>query len=229
MEISPHEHHSRRLDYPGAVGDGVGTKRKNNDKRVIRRTACRKHGTDNRPGKCRSRASPLARQTLPSARKVRDLLPGLRLAYAACKGIQLAASCTLRPVAPLPCYAHQASEWPGAVISVLDAKKNRFYAQVFRRGTPVTDALDVAAKDIMQFVDAAERILVVGPDAMLFSSTLADAVPSLDLTTLPSGTNGISDIMVIFAENENAHYNQEVPDHAGPVYVRKSDAETNQG
>ena len=154
---------------------------------------------------------------------------GLRLAYAACKGIQLAASCTLRPVAPLPCYAHQASEWPGAVISVLDAKKNRFYAQVFRRGTPVTDALDVAAKDIMQFVDAAERILVVGPDAMLFSSTLADAVPSLDLTTLPSGTNGISDIMVIFAENENAHYNQEVPDHAGPVYVRKSDAETNQG
>jgi tRNA threonylcarbamoyladenosine biosynthesis protein TsaB len=154
---------------------------------------------------------------------------GLRLAYAACKGIQLAASCPLRPVAPLPCYAHNASEWPGAVISVLDAKKNRFYAQVFRRGTPVTDALDVDAKDIMQYVDQAERILVVGPDATLFASALADAVPALDLTALSSGTNGISDIMELFAENENAHYNQEVPDHAGPVYVRKSDAEASQG
>lgn len=153
---------------------------------------------------------------------------GLRLAYATCKGIQLAANCPLRPVAPLPCYAHNATEWPGAVISVLDAKKNRFYAQVFRRGTPVTDALDVAAPDIMQYVDPAERILVVGPDATLFSSTLSDAVPGLDLSALPSGENGVSDIMVLFAETENAHYNQEVPDHAGPIYVRKSDAEANQ-
>jgi len=152
---------------------------------------------------------------------------GLRLAYATAKAVQLAANCPLFPVPPLPCYADHFDSWPGAVISVLDAKKNRFYAQVFRRGTEVTEAMDIGESELMRFVDPSERILITGPDAALFAENLALAVPGLDLAVLPSGTRGIADVLIQFAEIRFPAYTGTIPDHAGPVYVRKSDAETN--
>lgn len=152
---------------------------------------------------------------------------GLRLAYATAKAIQLAANCPLYPVPPLPCYAESFSTWPGAVISVLDAKKNRFYAQVFRRGSPVTEAMDISEVEIMQFVDNTERILITGPDALLFSEELQQHIPGLDICTVPTGKEGISTALLRFAENQFSNYTEYVPDHCGPVYVRKSDAETN--
>jgi len=152
---------------------------------------------------------------------------GLRLAYASAKAIQLAADCPLFPVPPLPCYALPFATWPGAVVSVLDAKKKRFYAQVFRRGTATTEAMDIGERELMRYVDPAERILVTGPDAVLFADLLALAVPGLDLCVVPSGERGIADILIQFAENHFPAYTGKIPDHAGPVYVRKSDAETN--
>ncbi len=152
---------------------------------------------------------------------------GLRLAYASVKAIQLASGCPLFPVPPLPCYALSFSSWPGAVVSVLDAKKSRFYAQVFRRGTAVTEALDIGELEVMNYVDQAERILVTGPDAVLFADLIHLAVPNLDLSVVPTGERGIADTMIQFAEIHFPSYTKTIPDHAGPVYVRKSDAETN--
>jgi len=152
---------------------------------------------------------------------------GLRLAYAAAKAIQLAANCPLFPVPPLPCYALPFPAWPGAVVSVLDAKKKRFYVQIFRRGVAVTEAMDIGEGGLMQYVDPAERILVTGPDAQLFAETLSLAIPDLDLCIAPSGEKGIADVMIRFAEIRFPSYTGTIPDHAGPVYVRKSDAETN--
>jgi tRNA threonylcarbamoyladenosine biosynthesis protein TsaB len=150
---------------------------------------------------------------------------GLRLAYAAAKAVQLASGCPLFPVAPLPCYALSFMNWPGAVISVLDAKKNRFYAQFFRRANPVTEALDIGADEALKFLDPEERILVTGPDAALFAEELRQQAPTLDITAIPSGVNGIADSMGFIAELQFPYYTESVPDHAGPVYVRKSDAE----
>jgi len=152
---------------------------------------------------------------------------GLRLAFSAAKAIQLASSCTLIPVAPLPLYAASMTQWPGVVISVLDAKKQRFYAQLFRRGAAVTEALDIAASEAGTYIDKDERVLVTGPDALLFAEELAAGIPGLDITAIPSGLEGIAGPIILFAENAISNYTDSVPDHAGPVYVRKSDAETN--
>jgi universal bacterial protein YeaZ len=151
---------------------------------------------------------------------------GLRLAWSAAKAVSLAAECPLIPVAPLPCYALPFADWPGVVVSVLDAKKNRFYAQVFRRGKAVTEALDMEEKNILEYIDPSERVLVTGPDAFLFAERLNAAVPGLDVTALPSGLGGISGELAEFAENTFPGYTEGVPDHAGPIYVRKSDAES---
>lgn len=150
---------------------------------------------------------------------------GLRLAWSAAKAVSLAAECPLIPAPPLPCYALPFADWPGVVVSVLDAKKNRFYAQIFRRGESVTEALDMEEKDLMAFADPSERVLVTGPDAKLFAERLDSAVPGLDFTALPSGLTGISGELAEFAEKAFPGYTQGVPDHAGPIYVRKSDAE----
>ncbi len=150
---------------------------------------------------------------------------GLRLAFSAAKAIAMAADCPLVPVPTLPCYASPFAGCPGCVISVLDAKKNRFYAQVFRRGQAVTEALDIDERAIMEYVDVSERIFVVGPDAELFSEKLTAAVPALDVTPLPSAELGISAELIKVAKNYRQSYTENVPDYAGPIYVRKSDAE----
>jgi len=151
---------------------------------------------------------------------------GLRLAFSAAKAIQLAAGCPLRPVPPLHCYARAFSEWPGVVLSVLDAKKNRFYVQIFRRGEPVTEALDIDERGVLAWIDSEERVLVTGPDALLFSAALERTAPTLDITALPSGIAGISAEMLAFAQNSDANYTSDIADHDGPLYVRQSDAET---
>jgi len=153
---------------------------------------------------------------------------GLRLGWSSAKAIQLASSCPLIAVPPLPCYADVFKSWSGAVISVLDAKKLRFYVQIFKKGTAITEALDIQETDVLRYVDQTDRILVTGPDATLFSERLLLSCTGLDVTTIPSGVDGISSTMTVFAENGFSGYNGKIPDHAGPIYVRKSDAETTQ-
>ena len=152
---------------------------------------------------------------------------GLRLAYSTAKAIQLAAGCDLATVPTLICFAHPYLSWPGAVISVLDAKKKRFYVQVFRNGVQATEPLDIAVSEVLQCIDPSERILITGPDALLFAGELAASVPGLDASAVPYGTYAIADVISAIAENRFPYYTENVPDHAGPLYVRKSDAETN--
>ncbi len=150
---------------------------------------------------------------------------GLRLSWAAAKALQLASGCPLTAVSSLACYARSGALWPGVVISALDAKRQRFYTQVFRRGIAVTEPLDIHAGDVRGYLDPEERILITGPDAVLFQDELLSAHPALDLTCLPSATGGISADMLFFAKMKDSCYTTIVADHEGPLYVRKSDAE----
>lgn len=151
---------------------------------------------------------------------------GLRLAWSTARAIQLASDCIMQPVPPLACYASEFSKWPGAVIAVLDAKKNRFYVQVFRRGIYTTEPLDIAPCEITQYIDIEERILITGPDAELFAELVSQEIPNLDTTVSNTGTNGNSLNMLLFADNIIPDYTRKVADSSGPIYVRKSDAET---
>ncbi len=150
---------------------------------------------------------------------------GLRLAWSAAKAISLAADCPIRAVPTLITYAAGFSSWPGPVVSVLDAKKSRFYAQIFRRGDVVTEPMDLSAAEFARYVAEGERILVTGPDAALFAEELSGANPLLDCYSLPSGVHGMSAELLLIAQSGYADYNETVPDHAGPIYVRRSDAE----
>jgi tRNA threonylcarbamoyladenosine biosynthesis protein TsaB len=150
---------------------------------------------------------------------------GLRLAWSSAKAISLASGSPLIPVPTLPLYATPFASWPGVVISVLDAKKNRFYAQAFRKGDAVSEALDIDPTEFARLIDPEERVLITGPDATVCMERLAAALPALDVTAFDFGTGGVSLQMSVFAENAFSGYTTGSPDQAGPLYVRKSDAE----
>lgn len=152
---------------------------------------------------------------------------GLRLAWSTARAIQLASNCILQPIPPLECYTLELLNWPGVVIAVLDAKKNRFYVQFFRCGAKATEPLDISPIEISLYIDKEERILITGPDAELFDSLVSQQIPNLDITVNKTGLNGISYNMLLFAEKNKQDYNtKQVNDSDGPLYVRKSDAES---
>ncbi len=151
---------------------------------------------------------------------------GLRLAYATAKAFQLATSCRFLPVPTLECYALPFSACAGAVVCAVDAKKNRYYAQVFRRGIAVTESLDVSSGEITGLLDAEERVLVVGPDAERLAEELSALMPASRVDYVTPGGSEISETLAKIAKTRHLQYTDGVSDYAGPAYVRKSDAET---
>jgi len=150
---------------------------------------------------------------------------GLRLAWAAAKAIAMASEGSIVSVPTLDVFALPYKSWPGAVVSVLDAKKNRFYVRVFRKGEPVTEAMDIHPGEIGKYLDAEESPLIVGPDSALFAEGIGQENPLLSVTPITAFKAGASRELLFLAQTRNGDYTRTVPDHAGPVYVRKSDAE----
>ena len=150
---------------------------------------------------------------------------GLRIAYAAAKGIQLAADCPLLAVPTLTCYAHPFRSWNGTLISVLDARKNRFYTQCFVNGIQTGEPCDNTPEEVLSTIDRATPILITGPDSDLFASCCTPELMKT-VTSIPFGQGGISSEMIQIAMTGDTQYTHTVTDYAGPRYVRKSDAET---
>lgn len=150
---------------------------------------------------------------------------GLRIAYAAAKGLQLAAGCSLYAVPTLYCYARPFLSWDGKLISVMDARKKRFYCQIFAQGTQSGDAMDCTPEEAFSQIDNNDSVLITGPDADIFISGTDRFSDTSRIISIPSGKNGISSTMIEIALAGDTQYTWEVADHDGPRYVRKSDAE----
>jgi len=150
---------------------------------------------------------------------------GLRLAWAAAKALCFSANCPLVPVPTLDAYASRFSDWNGPVVAVLDAKKSRFYARIFRRGVAVTEPMDILAGELGRFLDPEDRLLVTGPDASLFTEELSGLNPLLSCLSLPFGETGMSHELLLLARAFPEGYTKNMADHIGPLYVRRSDAE----
>ncbi len=152
---------------------------------------------------------------------------GLRLAWSSAKALQLASECRLVPVPLLSCYALPFFSWNGALVSVLDAKKNRFYVQIFRKGKPVHATEDIECGEIVERLDPEERILITGPDAELLCQNMTLPQSLHPILCIPTRPQGVAELMVQFADNIKSEYTDNITDYSGPLYVRKSDAETN--
>ena len=129
---------------------------------------------------------------------------GLRLAVSAAKAFSLAHS------------------MPG-VISVIDAKKGRFYGKCFYSNEESV-VFDADVHTIAQQFLKAMQYLVVGPDAHLFYEQAQQCTPPIHILKLNSPVDTIDTLFVLTMQKWNSTA-LPMQDYDGPQYVRKSEAE----
>jgi tRNA threonylcarbamoyladenosine biosynthesis protein TsaB len=151
---------------------------------------------------------------------------GLRIGYAAAKGLSLALGIPVVSVPTLDCLSARFSFWPGPVIPVIDAKKRRYFTALYQGRDCVSGYMDADAAGI---ADAAIHvpgdILLTGPDAALLFPDLTHLLKgNRKISVDPLGKySGIQELLEISRE----YFILTTIDDAsaGPLYLRKSDAE----
>jgi tRNA threonylcarbamoyladenosine biosynthesis protein TsaB len=158
---------------------------------------------------------------------------GLRIAYAAAKGLSLALGIPFRAFPTLDCMAYPLSFWQGLVIPALDAKKGRFFAALYRGGRPISPYMDGEPEELAALITPwgpEPPPLLTGPGAPLLLSSLSGLrlpqTPVLD----PNFRRGWAGELIAIAKKSKLKdngYCEEEDIFSGPLYLRKSDAELN--
>ena len=151
-------------------------------------------------------------------------LTGLRVGMAGLKGISLASSAPLVSVPTLSVIDESVkSLWKGPVLSVIDAKKKKFYFRLRVGEEIVISDRDGNPEDVIETLKSLKDILITGPDAALFASKLS-SFEDLDITVDPEAPRCLSYALEKLGMEK---YKIDGPDDIGegPVYIRRSDAE----
>ena len=150
---------------------------------------------------------------------------GLRIGMSTAKGLSAGCDTPIISVNILDAYAAGFNFFPGVVVPVIDARKQRFYTAVFKDGERLSDYLDISAEDLAGVLNNYEEVLFTGPAAFLitdiFNSSKIDFKPTLHYFKQSSGISNI------LAELGKELYQKNGPDSddSGPMYIRLSDAE----
>jgi tRNA threonylcarbamoyladenosine biosynthesis protein TsaB len=158
---------------------------------------------------------------------------GLRIGFAAAKGLALALDIPLLACPTLDCMAYPWKPWPGLVVPVLDARKNRFYSALYAGGRRISPEMDVDAAGLLQCIcqaGCAGPILLTGPDAGLFLSRLEGLPgdpaggpphPTLLLDPLCRKGRGL-ELLAVAKDREIMNNDKRSDVMSGPEYIRKS-------
>ena len=149
---------------------------------------------------------------------------GLRLGFAAAKALQLSSNSCFIHIPTLPCIASQHEAWNGNIAAVIDAKRDRFYIQLFKNGTAVTEAFDKTAADILPYFSENEEWLVTGYGTAAFKNAAAISQSNIRFHFIEADTLSFAYSMIKYMQ-KHGNVLKNAADYAGPQYVRKSDAE----
>jgi len=155
---------------------------------------------------------------------------GLRIGMSALKGMAYALSKPLVSVSTMEVLANAVPCFDGAIVTVMDAKKQRWYLAAFEKKNedaaarimPDTDGTEA---DLIKVLESYDRILVTGPDASLFAPVLKNVYGSTKTIITDTASNKAVSVSLI--ECALRKLEKDGPDDIGqgPVYLRKSDAE----
>lgn len=161
---------------------------------------------------------------------------GLRLGFSALKAIELSYN--------VPIYGANTLdfiEWPyrnfcGVLISVIDAKKEMFYAKITKEKNVLLQAGDYTLEKIATLLNEVcetnhkgenlPRALVLGEDAELFVKKITPFLNGIKLEYTKPKTYTFSALFEI-AQEQIQKGNPPLKDFDGPLYFRASEAEQN--
>ncbi|MDR1467692.1 MAG: tRNA (adenosine(37)-N6)-threonylcarbamoyltransferase complex dimerization subunit type 1 TsaB [Spirochaetaceae bacterium] len=167
---------------------------------------------------------------------------GIRVGFAAVKGIAAAHGATAVSIPTLDCMAlpFMDGEADGTrtvarkmVVPAIDSRRQQFYTAVYRGGERVTDYLDVQPDALVPMlrggseeVEIEEEILLTGPDADKLRGVLSGLLMEKHekrLSVDPYFSRGQARNMLRFlAKGDRMKWDGEL---SVPLYIRKSDAE----
>ncbi len=149
---------------------------------------------------------------------------GLRLGMSALKAIHLAYNIPVYAFSTLDVYAYDFSDSREKIISVIDAKKDRFYACVYAQGVRVSEPFDEEPSDIAKRLESAEPYVAIGADSALFVEKMHEVSPNMQIRADKKNVV-TTDALFLMAEEKIAKKEPPLQDYDGPFYIRKSEAE----
>lgn len=149
---------------------------------------------------------------------------GIRVGMVTMKGFSSALAIPLVSVGTLEAIEEAASLYNGPILSVIDAKKKRFYQRLSISGEVIVPDSDMAPEDIIDALKNFDEILVTGPDAALFREKILAIDPTINLLLDNAVPRNLAKAMLKLGLERLSTVG---PDDIGegPIYIRRSDAE----
>jgi tRNA threonylcarbamoyladenosine biosynthesis protein TsaB len=150
---------------------------------------------------------------------------GLRIGFAAAKGLALALGIPMVSVPTLDCMALPFSAWPGLVLPVMDAKKGRYFTALYRGNQRISDYMDAGLETILSILPRDMPLLLTGPDAEMIRPGISAVISETRIFVAPCHKKGKARELLELAKEYDILSDKEKECLSGPLYLRKSDAE----
>ncbi len=154
---------------------------------------------------------------------------GLRIGMSTAKGLSFGAGIPVVSVPTLDMYAYGQRVYPDWVVPVMDARKNRVYAAFYRDGSVQSEILDIAPESLIQQFEDYQRILLTGPFAGPLSELIVQANSSMNNCTLDPLWAAPKTFSLLLKGKETFVQRGGDEKNLGPLYIRPSEAELNNG
>lgn len=148
----------------------------------------------------------------------------LRIGFSTLKGISLSRDIPLVSVPTLRLIAEACPVFEGITVSVMDAKKKRYYLGAYSDGKTLCE-IDGNAEDLLPYILDSSSVTLTGLDANTFSQKLSSVLaPHVELHVDPQCYRPLGGVLIQMGIDQ---YQQVGADDIGqgPVYIRRSDAE----
>ncbi len=152
---------------------------------------------------------------------------GLRIGMAAAKGLSVALDRPLIAVSTLDCVAAAWTAWPGSVLALIDAKHERWFGAIYKRGVRLCADFDESAATIAQRFKDSDTIHICGPDAEKAVGAFTAVMGENRVSASPTSRRGSAPFLAALAEARYKTRASGEEENIGPDYIRLSDAELN--
>jgi len=149
---------------------------------------------------------------------------GLRIGMAALKGISVALGIDMVSISSLDLIQRSVNFYPGIILPIIDARKQRFYTAIYENGKKISDEMDINAKDIEEQLKPYSKILLTGQDSIKFLDEFKASFHGeiqVDSQIRSYGQLLIEYALEMYEKGQIDDIGQ------GPTYIRKSEAEIN--